>query len=224
VILKEVYPNLGASHLVSKEFTNPLEEFYPRLHGFRLNYVLSPEASEATSDFSTNALDRIILKLIRSQSDLIITTGKTVRSEKLNASSYSPMLILTRSDEPLEIPAVNLQSEQKVYLTQRLGMIYPNSNALAIGTFQNEAPTFCAEFCRVNRFESVVLETGISTSKDFSKAGLVHEVDLTVTRVSSQETAEKVAVDFLANLQIDNHSLVHLLNHEDSWFFRFGVR
>jgi len=221
MILMEVFPNLGASHPVSNEAPQPLSELYPRLIGFRLNYVISPDVIETNSDSSTNELDRIILKVIRSQSDLIVTTGRTARSENLNSSTYAPMLVLTKSDVQLEIPAVTAQSKQSVYVTQRLGTIYPNSNALAIGTFQVSAPTFCAEFCRVNNFASVVLETGISTAKDFSKA--ITEVDLTVTRVSDLETANRTAINFLTELELENLTLLQLLNRDESWFFRFGV-
>ena len=223
MILKEVFPNLGASHPVSKEAPQPLSELYPRLNGFRLNYVISPDVIETNSESSTNELDRIILKFIRSQSDLIVTTGRTARSENLNSSSYAPILVLTKTDVLLEIPAVTAQSKQSVYVTQRLGTIYPNSNALSIGTFQGSAQIFCAEFCRVNNFASVVLETGVSTAKDFSKARAITEVDLTVTRVSDLETANRTAIDFLTELELENLTLLQLLNHDESWFFRFGV-
>jgi len=223
VRLTEVFPQRGANHEVSTIESLRLKDLYPRVRGFRLNYVLAPNNSASTSDSVSNELDRTILKFIRSQSDLIVTTGLTARNERLNASKYAPLLVLTRSKELLEIPAVEELSQHKIYTTQKLGMIYPNTNALAIGGFQGNLAEFTKEFCRLNNFESAVLETGPSTTQEFSKAKLVAEANLSITSARSEEDATLASTSFLSDIGIEEYDLVQLLNHEQSWFFRFAI-
>jgi hypothetical protein len=222
-MLTEVFPQRGASHEVSTIESMRLKDLYPRLKGFRLNYVLAPNNSASTSDSVSNELDRTILKFIRSQSDLIVTTGLTARNERLNASKYAPLLVLTRSKELLEIPAVEELSQHKIYTTQKLGMIYPNTNALAIGGFQGNLAEFTKEFCKLNNFESAVLETGPSTTQEFSKAKLIAEVDLSITSTRSEQEATLAATSFISSIGVEEYDLVQLLNHEQSWFFRFAI-
>lgn len=194
---------------------------YPEVLGFRFNHVVSPNIESSNSNLSSNQVDRIILKFLRSISDLIITTGATARAEALRSSAYAPMLILTLSEDELDFPAVQAKSSKVIYLTQKLGTQYSNKNALAIGIVKEPLPEFCVKFCSLNGFGSAVLESGITVAKQFAKAGLIKEVDLTVTEVPTRNQAEDEAAKFLLNLGLQGLPMIQLLNLESSWFFRF---
>jgi riboflavin biosynthesis pyrimidine reductase len=177
---------------------------------------------DASSDNSSNKLDRELLKFIRSQSDLIITTGKTARAENLKASKFAPMLILTTSSEDLNIAAVHVNEGKPVYITQRLGTQYPSDKAIAIGGVQDELPEFVDSFCRANSFKHSVFESGMETAKIFAASGKINEVNLTLTNFTSKFDAEATAIDFLAKIGF-RAELLQILRSEDTWFFRFGV-
>ena len=174
------------------------------------------------SSNSTNKLDRELLKFIRSQSDLIITTGKTARAENLTASKFAPMLILTTSSEDLNIAAVQVNEGKPVYITQRLGTQYPSEKAIAIGGVQDELPEFVDSFCRANSFKHSVFESGMETAKIFAASGKINEVNLTLTNFTSKFDAEATAIDFLGKIGF-RAELLQILRSEDTWFFRFGV-
>lgn len=220
MILEEVFPNSGTITLESES----LDTYYPKVDGIRFNFVLSSNIStSSSSDESSNQMDRELLKFIRSESDLIITTGKTARSENLKASRYAPMLILTRSADELNIPAVEPNEAKPVYVTQRLGTIYPSDKAIAIGGIQDSPTDFVESFCRANNLRHPVLESGIDTARLFAASGIVKEVDLTVTNAANKAEAQKLAEDFLKNIQFEGSVLIQILKTGETWFFRFGA-
>ncbi len=222
MILQEIFPNPGRKHEVEDITSESLRKLYPIVLGFRFNYVISPHILEAKSDLATSPIDRIILKFIRSQSDLIVTTGLTAIQEVLNSSSFAPMLILTRSENLIEIPALRKQSNRKVYVTQKLETSYLNSQAMAIGKVQQPLADFCLSFCELNGFETVALESGLTIASEFAQAGLLTEVDLTVTGVRARQAAEEAASAFIAKLRPAEFLHQQLLQFEDNWFFRFA--
>ncbi|MFZ4117559.1 MAG: hypothetical protein ACOYKO_03645 [Rhodoluna sp.] len=218
MILQEVFPKSGALHDISTE--DVLSELYPKVNGFRLNYVVSPSVVSADSNLASNTVDKTLLKHIRTQSDLIITTGKTARDETLNSSAFAPMLILTQQEEALQVPAVDNDSKHPVYLTQRLGTIYQNSKALAVGISQHNIAQFAESFCRANSFTNVVIETGMTLARKFGETNLIAELNLSVTGITLQHDAQKALEDFLDSLSLRGFQSIQLLNHNDSWFFR----
>jgi riboflavin biosynthesis pyrimidine reductase len=200
-----------------------LEALYPKVDGLRFNFVMANGTNlDTPSDNSTNKLDREMLKFIRSQSDLIITTGKTARAENLAASKFAPMLILTTSSEDLDIAAVQANQGKPVYITQRLGSHYPNEKAISIGGVQDKLPEFVDSFCRANNFRNSVLESGVETAKIFASSGNINEVDLTLTNFTSKFDAEATADEFLGKIGFEAR-LLQLLKSDDTWFFRFGA-
>ena len=220
MILEQVFPVSGIEVAFNSEH---LAVLYPKVEGLRFNFVLANGTNlDTTSDISTNKLDRELLKIIRSQSDLIITTGKTARAENLTASKFTPMLILTTSSEDLNIAAVQANEGKPVYITQRLGTQYPSEKAIAIGGVQDELPQFVDSFCRANSFKHSVLEVGMETAKIFAASGKINEVNLTLTNFTSKFDAEATAIDFLGKIGF-RAELLQILRSEDTWFFRFGV-
>jgi hypothetical protein len=220
LILEQVFPVSGTEVAFDSEY---LVVLYPKVEGLRFNFVIANGTNlDASSDNSSNKLDRELLKFIRSQSDLIITTGKTARAENLKASKFAPMLILTTSSEDLNIAAVHVNEGKPVYITQRLGTQYPSDKAIAIGGVQDELPEFVDSFCRANSFKHSVFESGMETAKIFAASGKINEVNLTLTNFTSKFDAEATAIDFLAKIGF-RAELLQILRSEDTWFFRFGV-
>jgi DNA-binding LacI/PurR family transcriptional regulator len=220
LILEEVFPNPGARSLDPQD----LNTLYPTVEGIRFNFVLSANtAATSNSDEASNQIDRELLKFIRSQSDLIITTGKTARSENLKASKFAPMLILTRSSDELNVPAVEPNDAKPVYVSQRLGTIYQSDKAIAIGGIQDSLPEFVESFSRANNLKHLVLESGLETARVFSSSGALKEADLTVTKAASQAEAEAVAEEFLNLIQFSDAILIQILQSQGTWFFRYGA-
>lgn len=220
MILEQVFPEPGKSVAFDSEH---LAVLYPKVEGLRFNFVIANGINlDTSSDNSTNKLDRELLKFIRSQSDLIITTGKTARAENLAASKFAPMLILTTSSEDLDVAAVHANEGKTVYITQRLGTQYQSEKATAIGIVQDQLPEFVDSFCRANSFKHSVLECGMETAKIFAPSGNITEVDLTLTNFASKLDAEAAAKDFLVKIGFEAN-LLQILRSEDTWFFRFGA-
>ena len=223
MILQEFFPRTGTLHQIENQRNNALDHLYPKVNGFRLNYVISPRIESSQSDLSSNSLDRQVLRHIRSQSDLIITTGLTARTENLRSSLFAPLLILTKSDKELAFPALQEDSIHPVYVTQKLGTQYPNSKALAIGINNAPITDFASAFCTANSFTFSALETGKTIAKEFAKSGLLAEIDLTVTMVKERSKAEALATDFVRHLNVASMPMLQLLNFEQTWLFRFGA-
>jgi hypothetical protein len=220
LILEQVFPGLGTEVAFDSEH---LAVLYPKVEGLRFNFVIANGTNlDTSSDISTNKLDRELLKFIRSQSDLIITTGKTAREENLKASKFAPMLILTKSSEDLNIDAVQANEGKPVYITQRLGIQYPSEKAIAIGGVQDPLPEFVDSFCRANNFKHSVLESGMETALIFAASGKINEVNLTLTNFNIKFDAEATAKDFLGKIGFEAE-LLQILRSEDTWFFRFGA-
>ena len=221
--LREVFPNAEKTGELDLENSAALRAWYPEVIGLRVNFVLGRDSNLTTSsDGITSQADRALLKFIRSQSDLIITTGKTARAENLSASHYANLLIVTNSDEPFAIPATKSNKGLPVMLTQRLETKYPNVSAGAIGKIQESITEFVTAFCRANSYSRPVLETGPTTIKEFAKDGLVAEMNLTVTGVTERIEAEALAVSFKREVEYESE-LIQILRHENTWFFRFGA-
>ena len=220
MILEQVFPVSGTQVAFDAEH---LAVLYPKVEGLRFNFVIANGFNlDTSSDNSTNKLDRELLKFIRSQSDLIITTGKTARAENLKASKFAPMLILTASSEDLDIAAVNANEGKPVFITQRLGTQYPSEKAIAIGVVQDQLPQFVDSFCRANSFKHSVLESGMETAKIFAASEKIKEVDLTLTNFTRKVDAEDAAQDFLGKIGFEAE-LLQILRSEDTLFFRFGA-
>ena len=223
MILQEVFPNAGNMGLLDLEKSEDLRAWYPEITGLRVNFVLGRNTqSTSLSDEITTQADRTLLKFIRSQSDLIVTTGKTARAENLAASNYANLLIVTNSDEPIAIPSTQVNKGRTVMLTQRFETDYPNISAAAIGKIQEPITQFVTAFCRANSYTRPVLESGPTTIGEFAQAKLIAEMNLTVTDADDRSEAEAQASAFFEEIKF-KPELIQILNHEKTWFFRFGA-
>ncbi len=223
MIIEQVLPSALAQPERSP-FEHQLLQWYPRREGIRFNYVISDlESKDQHSDLASNDIDRQILKHIRSVSDLVVTTGATARAEKLKGSKVAPLLIVTSSNEPLGIPAVNTDSEKSVYITQKLDTDYLNPKAMAVGTLGTSITDFVVSFNKSNNFRSVVLESGLTVASEFVKANLISEICLTVTGSPDQESATSKAAAFIENLEVSPADTIQILRSGSTWFFRFRL-
>ncbi len=193
--------------------------FYPKLRGIRYNHVVSAINSSQHSDLLTSPLDRLALKAIRSQSELIVTTGLTARTEELKASAFADLLVLT--DQPkLELPALDETSSRKVLVTtEKLSV--SNLNAHAVGTIQGSPTSWFTGWVK-GKYDSIALESGIRTAMLFAAEGLIAEACLTVTSASTQHQAEAIAKDFLIQLGLVAKQ-IQSINDASTWLFRFSV-
>jgi hypothetical protein len=221
--LQEVFPNAGNTGSLDLEKSEALRAWYPEVTGLRVNFVLGRKTqSTSISDEITTQADRTLLKFIRSQSDLIVTTGKTARVENLSASNFANLLIVTNSDELIAIPATQVNKGRPVMLTQRFETDYPNVSAATIGKIQEPITQFVTAFCRANSYTRPVLESGPATIREFAQAKLISEMNLTVTGAHDRSEAETQALTFLEEVEF-KPELIQILNHEKTWFFRFGA-
>ena len=194
--------------------------FYPRITGLRYNYVIRVGNTAANSDLSTSEVDRFFLRVIRSQSDLIVTTGATARSETLKASKYAPLLLLTKQDE-LHCPATQLQSEQKVFVTLREQLI-ENANAEAVGSTTEPLISWLENFMLKQGFQAVVIEAGLTVNKELLAMDLAEEFCLSVTGAPDSGEATAFAEAFLVKLGL-RPELLQLLEAEETFLFRFDL-
>ena len=225
MILSELFP--GDSRLEIDPLTSPLKavaHWYPRVWGTRFNYVISDIGKSNTSDEVSNELDRYVLRAIRASSDLIITTGHTARAEHLRASKLAPMAIITTHPDSLDIPATELESDRTIYIcsSERPATDYPNSSTRWLHIPEGPISEVLQKIQEDLHPESLLLETGLSSTKELCSAGLVNEICLTVTEAVSLDSASSTAETFLKALGV-SHETVQVLNNENTWFFRYLV-
>jgi riboflavin biosynthesis pyrimidine reductase len=226
LIVKELFP--GTAEVEIDPETSSLQDashWYPRIPGIRFNYVISAAGTSAeNSNADSNELDRYFLKVIRSRSDLIITTGKTARSERLRASKLAPIVIITNQPNNLQIPATEQNSNQPVYICSKIAPEHPFTNKAAswLETASDDIASIVRVVITNTNSSHTLLETGLLTFRALAAEGLVNEVCLTVTDAGSRETATRAAEDFLRTADVAAEQ-IQLLNAGTTWLFRFRV-
>lgn len=212
--------NVSGAVLASGTALDPesINRWYPRIQGIRWNYVIRAiERPTTNSNDISNPTDRSVLKAIRTQSDLIITTGKTARAENLKSSKLAPILIITR-DYNLDIPATQQESALPVYLLGVRELSKSNNPNLAIIGGNHEE--FWNEISEIKtRYQSIVLESGLSLAKSFIEQNLLDELNITVTDSNRHSVAKTRFEEFLTSLDI-KVEILQTLSSETTWFFR----
>jgi len=226
LIVKELFP--GSAEVQIDPRTSSLQvasHWYPSIPGIRFNYVINATGTPTeNSDVDSNELDRYFLRVIRASSDLIITTGKTARSEELRASKLAPMAIITSKPNSLQIPATEQNSDQPVYVCSKVIPEHPftNSEVSWLETASDDIANIVREVIARTDSSNTVIETGLLAFAALASEDLVNEVCLTVTNKESKESATKASEDFLkANNVIAEQ--IQLLNAGTTWLFRFRV-
>lgn len=196
-------------------------ELYPRVTGFRFNYVIRIGNTESHSNLVSSEADRFFLKAIRSQSDLIVSTGATARAEFLKASQYAPLLLLTKQNR-LECPATQVESLQPVYVSVP-EQNFLNANTFALGATTMPLSSWLKAFITGKAYDCVVFESGLTVTREIINMDLASEFCLTVTGAEDSVTAISSADRFLRDLGV-NPELVQLLEADQTFLFRFDLR
>lgn len=226
MIVKELFP--GSAEVQIDPKTSSLQvasHWYPSIPGIRFNYVINATGTPTeNSDADSNELDRYFLRVIRSSSDLIITTGKTARSEELRASKLAPMAIITSQPNSLQIPATEQNSDQPVYVCSKVGPELPftNSKASWLETASDDIANIVRAVIARTDSSNTVVETGLLTFAALASEDLVNEVCLTVTNGESKESATKASENFLNATNVIAEQ-IQVLNAGTTWLFRFRV-
>ena len=196
-----------------------LSKYFPRLDGCRWNYVVSAKPHKAaTSDEVTSQADRLVLTTIRSNSDLIITTGKTAVAEQLNGSSYAPMMVLTNNSK-IDFPALQTPSKHQILLTIETGR-FQNSKVSCLGSTSGELTNWLRN--HTGDYPSKVFEGGIDTGTDLVNAGFIDQICLSVTSSENFTESLDAAHEFLSRTS-RNFKATQVLECENTWFFTFQV-
>jgi len=226
VIVQEIFPNERTINIdVAESDFGATKSWYPKILGIRFNFVLNPNQSKSIkSDTVSNELDRFFLKLIRSQSDLIITTGETARSENLRASRLAPLAIITRHPNSLDIPATNTTSQMPVTIcsTSELETKYLNRSLSFLHLQGSDFTAAVSAVIETLGAASVVVETGLSAAATLFENGAMDELCLTVVDAEDRNEASLNAQLFCSELNIQAE-MIQLLVSETTFLFRFKV-
>ena len=226
MILREIFP--GSSEVELDPKTADISEvthWYPKTSGFRFNYVIDLNGNSGTnSNSSSNEIDRYFLRVIRSSSDLIITTGRTARAENLRASRLAPLAIVTAKPNDLNIPATEEESAQVVFVCspEEPETKYPNTMVKWLKISKQPIAQVVQEIRKELGSDYTLLESGIESLKQMAPSKLLDEICLTVTHATTREFATTKAEEFVESLGVVSQ-LIQLLYSEDTWLFRFKV-
>jgi riboflavin biosynthesis pyrimidine reductase len=199
--------------------------WYPKILGTRFNFVVSATGDlSSSSSKATNLMDRYFLRAIRSVSDLIITTGKTARSENLNSSIFAPLAILTNRPNELEIAATSIKSLNPVIICSSIAYTraYKNNNVEFLSVTSAGISETVKSIVSILKKTSSLLEVGLSTASGLGAGNVFDEVCLSVTAATSREHAHDIAQEFLNSINV-RAELAQLLESDDLYLFRYQV-
>lgn len=205
--------------------------------GWRMNFVVNIDGNFAdqsgSSDGIASQLDRLLLGKLRSQADVIVTTGKTARIERYRSSKHAPIAILTRSADLDDVPAIQGQQffTPMVLVPEGLESLSEANLSdvdVEILTFRAVAnwPLEVSSVLHHKGFQSPIFEGGRSVAHEFITNHVIREICLTVTKKPSQQfSAHQVSADFVRELfEIESKlGLVDLFVDEDSIFTRWLI-
>jgi riboflavin biosynthesis pyrimidine reductase len=224
VIVRELFP--GKNELEIDPNTSSVaagQIWYPKISGARFNFVIHPVNHEyQNSDSISNAIDRYFLKVIRSQCDLIITSGKTAKTEALNSSKFAPIAIITNHPDQLLIPAtLEPSSNQVIVCSQTVPSIaFQNTNVKFQQIHSLQIAEVLDEVIQATGSSSPVVEVGLSTALELAREGYFVELCLSVVSAISLQAATASVEELLAKLELEVE-LLQTLCCIDTFLFRF---
>ena len=224
MIVRELFP--GKNELEIDPSTSSVaagQMWYPEISGARFNFVIHSVSREyQNSNSITNPIDRYFLKVIRSQSDLIITSGKTAIAEALNSSKFATIAIVTNHPDQLLIPAtLEPSSNQVIVCSQTVpSIVFQNSNVKFLQIHSQQIKEVLEEVIQATGSSSPVIEVGLSTALELAREGYFVELCISVVSATSPQDASSSVEEFLANLELDVE-LLQTLCCMDTYLFRF---
>lgn len=203
--LNRLYPNNEVFEgLTAEDKSWVIARDYGICNGWRVNFAIDSQGNSfgetSTSSDVSSELDRLVLGKLRSLSDLIVTSGKTARMEKYKSSKHAPVAIFTTSGDLDSVPAI--QGTQ--YFTPIV--LTPQSNIAAVEASVSDVdvrvipyrlsadedwPIALQEVVHREGFQSPILESGLTTVRQFIASGVVDEICLTVTHQQSLKVSAR---------------------------------
>ena len=205
---------------------------YGRLDGLRVNFVTDSQAKFADSNGSSrgvsSAEDYQLLIGLRSISDVVITSGKTAKSEGYRASRHSALAIIAGKTHLDGVPALSqvAASETKpVYLICHVSQSadYQEASdrfgfqivALKSGSAGKLDAVEITETLRRAKLQAMLFEAGPELLQRFLESGLVDEICLTTTfsdenDLSAFSLKPKLLLPFLLGGDLDSQSQINL--------------
>lgn len=194
--LVRLFPNFEVFEGLSKDEQSwIIAKEYGICNGWRVNFAVDAAGRSfgdtgKSEDISTD-LDRLLLGKLRSLSDVIVTSGLTARVEKYRSSKHAPIAIFTTSGDLDVVPAI--QGTQ--YFTPLV--LAPQSRADKVENLLSDVdvrvipfehsqgeggwPMAVSETLHREGFQSPILESGLSTLREFLENNVVDEICLSIT-------------------------------------------
>lgn len=201
--------------LLAEEQSWLIASEYGICNGWRANFVIDSAgqsfgANGDSSDIS-NQVDRLLLGKLRSLADVIVTSGKTARIERYKSSKHAPIAIFTQSGDLDAVPAIQgTQYFTPLVLTPVQSLPKVESNlldvdvsfvALDVTEEDSSWPVAIAGALHHEGFQSPILESGLSTIRQFLASNVLDELCLTITDSANRGlSARHLSTRFLDDL------------------------
>lgn len=204
--LIRIYPDFEVFEGLSEEDKSWLiARDFGICNGWRVNFAVDERgasfgSSGSSADVSSE-LDRLLLGKLRSLADIIVTSGKTARAEKYRSSKHAPIAIFSKSGHLDTVPAIQgTQYFTPLVLTpapevDRLEYELSDVDVRVLGYGQQSDsrawPLQIADLMRHEGFQSPILESGLSTIREFIDSGVIDEICLTVSHATSSQISSR---------------------------------
>jgi riboflavin biosynthesis pyrimidine reductase len=215
---------------------------YGLCNGWRVNFAVDQDGASfgLTGDSAgvSTQLDRLLLGKLRSLADVIVTSGETARKERYKSSKHAPIAIFSRTGRLDMVPAIQgAQYFTPLVLTpsSRLEDVESQLNDVDVRLIpyaeasdqlqgENNWPQAIASAIRHEGFQSPILESGLSTLRQFFEAEVISEVCLTVSQsrdhgLSARELSHEYLHELFGNF--DGFSLAQLFVSNGASFSRW---
>jgi riboflavin biosynthesis pyrimidine reductase len=188
---------------------------YGICNGWRANFVIDDagESFGANGDSSdvSNHVDRLLLAKLRSLADVIVTSGETARAERYKSSKHAPIAIFTQNGDLDSVPAIQgTQYFTPLVLTSSSNLSEVESNLSDVDakflTFKSDGnssswPVAVSSVLHHEGFQSPILESGLTTLRQFLQSNVLDEFCLTITASANRGlSARQLAKSFLDGL------------------------
>lgn len=226
--------------LTSDEQSWVIAKDYGICNGWRVNFAIDSRGNSfgetGSSDDVSTDLDRQLLGKLRSLSDVIVTSGRTARTEKYRSSKHAPIAIFTSTGELDSVPAIQgTQYFTPLVITpqSRLSEVEASLSDVDVKILPYRVPGESSSWPRAiddlirhEGYQSPILESGQETLREFVASGVVSEICLTI---SSSGTTGLSARDLTVfNLQkvfgqADHFTLISLFTDGRTTFSRWAL-
>ena len=208
-------------------------ETYQPFAGWRANFVVNLEGAYIDSNGSSRGVsspeDRLVLIHLREISDVVLVSAKSASLESLGSTKSSTLAIVAGSGPLPPIPALTQANEVLVLAPRNSDHIVTldGSSTATLVFVSNEingriSPQELATAIKSLGFQSPISEFGPDWLRQLSKAGVLEELCLTITKSSQQnfeQETPRLAISRL--LPESNYELASALELGNNLFTRW---